>query len=231
MFWRGLPAAPHPEGQVMMPIHMPTFLSEKDFTEVWLPTFLKMVQNYAAVGTRCWFGLGGDYTRYLDILQDFPAGQIMCIDKGDPTLIKQKLGGKHIITGMFPLEILRTGTRQQVVDKVKEYLDILAPGGGYIFDIDKPPLVLSDIKLENYIAMSEAVDEFGVYKNAGEPFGKKLNSEGYIFDEASIPKPHSKYMFSWDEFRQQNPYTSDNTKSLLEGYDTTFQKLIFDLLI
>jgi hypothetical protein len=231
LFYRGLPPAPHPEGQVLLPVHMPTYIQEKDFTEVWLPTFLKMAQNYAALGTRCWLGLGNDYTRYLDILQDFPAGTIMCFDRGDPKLIKDKLGDKHILTGMFPIDVIKLGTKQQVIDKVKEYLDILAPGGGYVFEFDRPPLMLTDINFENYITMSETVEKYGKYDTAGEPFGQKLNSEGYVFNESSVPKPTSKYMFNWDEFKKDNPYASERMRESLEGYDAQMQNLVFNLLI
>lgn len=231
LFWHGLPANPHPEGAVVLPIHMPTYMRRKDFEDIWLPTFLKMAQQYAALGTRCWLGLGNDYTRYLDILQDFPAGTIMYLEKGDPKLLKEKLGHKHIISGLFPIEVLKYGTKQQTIDKVKEYLDILAPGGGYLFDIDRPPLLLSDINFENYIAMSQAVEEYGKYDNAGEPFGQKLNSEGYVFDENIMPKAKSKYLFDWDKFKTQNPFTPDSAKETFLDYDKAMMDFVMQLLI
>ncbi|MDO4287991.1 MAG: hypothetical protein Q4C55_02275 [Eubacterium sp.] len=231
MFYRGLPRKPHPEGSILVPVHMPTYMRPKDFEEVWLPTFMKMVQQYAAVGARCWLGLGNDYTRYYDVLQDFPAGTIMYMEKGDPKEIKQKLGNKHIIAGLFPVDVVKHGTKQETIDKVKEHLDILAPGGGYIFDLDRPPLMLSDINLENYIAMLETLETYGKYENAGQSFGQTLNSEGYVLDETLIPRPKSKYSFDWNEHKKDNPTAPDSMKDKLETYDMMMVDSVFNLLV
>lgn len=57
--------------------------------------------------------------------------------------------------------VLPTGTVQQVKDEVKRRIDDLAPGGGFVFN----PVhnVQSDVPAENYYAMWEALQEFGVY--------------------------------------------------------------------
>ncbi len=54
--------------------------------------------------------------------------------------------------------ILNHGTVQQVKDDVKQRLEILAPGGGFVFN----PIhnVLPDVPPENIVAMFEAIDEF-----------------------------------------------------------------------
>lgn len=231
LFIRGLPVAPDPEGSTVIPVHMPTYIRQKDFEEVWLPTFLKMARSYAACGVRMWLGLGGDYTRYLDILQDFPAGTIMYMDQGDLRLLKDKLGGKHILTGLFPIDVLRGGTEEEVRDTVKKYLDILAPGGGYVFDIDRAPMRLDDVKLENYIAMAEAVEEYGKYENAGQPFGQKLNNEGYVVDQSLLRLPPSKYGFDWETYKKEHPFASEALRAKMEQYDGDFRTLIFDLVI
>ena len=44
--------------------------------------------------------------------------------------------------------MLKTGTVEQCVDKAKEILDILAPGGRYFFNFDKAPLTFDTAKPE-----------------------------------------------------------------------------------
>jgi hypothetical protein len=95
----------------------------------------------------------------------------------------------------------------------------------------QPPLLLNDINLENYIAMCEAVEEFGKYENAGESFGQKLNSEGYVIDESLLTLPKSKYSFDWDEYKKENPYAPESMKATLEGYDAQMVNSVFNMVI
>jgi len=56
--------------------------------------------------------------------------------------------------------VLNRGTVQEVKDDVKRRIDILAPGGGFVFNTIHN--ILSDVPPENIVAMFEAVEEFGV---------------------------------------------------------------------
>lgn len=140
LFYAALPENPNPEGCVGTPLHMPPFMREKDFAEVWLPSYVKMFQQYAALGIRGQAFCEGDWTRYLDYILEFPAGMELKFEYGDPKMIKDKLGDKFILQGLYPLSLLKTGTKQECLDKAKEILDIMLPGGGYLFGFDKNPL-------------------------------------------------------------------------------------------
>ncbi|NLZ93139.1 MAG: hypothetical protein GX922_03855 [Firmicutes bacterium] len=131
MFKMGLPSNPHPEGAVGTPLHMPTFMREKDFMEVWMPTYKKMLENYAALGVRVSAFCEDDWTRYLDNLLELPAGTKLMFEYGDPKQIKDKLGKKFLLQGLYPIDLIKHGTKQECIDKVKELLDIMMPGGGY----------------------------------------------------------------------------------------------------
>jgi len=78
-----------------------------------------------------------DWMRYLDYLNELPENTIMRFEYGDPKLVADKLGKKHILSGFYPVTILQTGTKEQCVDKAKELMDILAPTGKYWFQADK----------------------------------------------------------------------------------------------
>lgn len=53
------------------------------------------------------------------------------------------------------------GTPQQVRDEVKRNIELLAPGGGFVFNTIHN--IQADVPPENIIAMYETVQEFGVY--------------------------------------------------------------------
>ena len=86
----------------------------------------------------------------------------MRFEYGDPQLTKKKIS-KHIITGFYPTVLLQTETKQKCIDKAKELLDILAPDGGYIFNVDKNIMSLKGSVAENYRAVLEYVSLHGNY--------------------------------------------------------------------
>jgi uroporphyrinogen decarboxylase len=54
--------------------------------------------------------------------------------------------------------VLPTGTPQQVKDDVKRRLDLLMPGGGFVFNTVHN--ILPDVPPQNIVAMFEAIEEF-----------------------------------------------------------------------
>jgi uroporphyrinogen decarboxylase len=58
-------------------------------------------------------------------------------------------------------EVLNHGTPAQVKDDVRRRIDILAPGGGFVFNTIHN--ILPDVPPANIEAMFEAVAEFGAY--------------------------------------------------------------------
>jgi len=54
--------------------------------------------------------------------------------------------------------VLPTGTPAEVKEDVKRRMDVLAPGGGFVFNTVHN--ILSDVPPQNIVAMYEAVDEF-----------------------------------------------------------------------
>lgn len=149
--------------QIFIPLHMAPYMREKDFEKYYWPSFKQMCDGLAANGYGIYLFVEHDWSRFVDYLQELPKGTHMAIEYGDPKMFKDKLGAKHILSGFYPVNILKTGTKDQCVNKAKELLDILAPGGNYIFDYDKVVLRANDVIMENVIAVNEAVKEYGVY--------------------------------------------------------------------
>ena len=218
---KGMPSAPTEFSTVFIPLHMPTYMREKDFAALWWPTFKKLVDEYASLGIHCELFCETDWTRYLDYLMELPTNTIMWFEYGDAKLIKEKLGKKHIIKGLYPISLLKTGTKEQCLEKARELIDILAPGGRYIFTTDKSPLILDDINLENYCAVTEFVRDYAVYDNAGELSGLVFNKDDYKA-HTSARKIESKYLTDWQNFDAE-----DKRIIKLQG----LENVLFDYLI
>ncbi len=228
----GLPTNIHPEGSVFIPLHMPTFMREKDFAEIYLPSYKTMLQQYAAVGARPSMFCEDNWSRYLDILQsEIPAGCQLQFEYGDPQTIKDKLSKKFLITGLFPSSSLKTDTPAEIKDRAKKFLDIMLPGGGYIFGFDKNPLTLKEVNLETLAALTEFIRDYAKYDNPGRTFGQPLNSEGFVFDERIVPKPQSQYLFDWEEFKLSYPLTPDFARENFERFSKETFDFYMNLLI
>jgi len=225
----GLPTVIHREGEVFIPLHMPPFMREKDFEKLWWPTFKRQLVDYASLGIHTRIFCEGNWMRYLEYLQDLPSNTRIQFEYGDPKTIKRKLGNKFILIGLFPISILTHFSKQQCIDETKKFLDIMAPGGNYIFTFDKIPLTYSDINLENLIAVSETVREYGVYDNAGQKAGSQFNKNDY--KHSNSPPFTSKYYRTWEEYKKLFPETPDSARTIVENLENDILKFVYKLLL
>ncbi|KXG74979.1 hypothetical protein AN618_21040 [Fervidicola ferrireducens] len=229
VFKKGLPKKISKYSQVFLPLHMPPFLREEDFAKLYWPTFKRMLDEYASMGIRCTIFCEHDWMRHLDYLYELPTDTTLWFEYGNPKLIKEKLGKKHIITGLYPIMNLKTKTKKECVEEAKRYVDILAPGGKYIFNFDKSPLLLSDIKLENLCAVAETVRDYAVYTNPGEVAGMVFKKEDY--KASALKNFESRYYISREEYEKLYPELSDFARGKLERLDDEmFDYLMFLLL-
>ncbi|KPU42514.1 uroporphyrinogen decarboxylase (URO-D) [Oxobacter pfennigii] len=149
---------------LFIPLHMPSYMRTKDFENLYWPTFKRLVVDLINDGYTLQIFFEKNWTRYYEFLQELPKGVIAYFEEDDMGVVKEKIGKQMCIMGNFPITMLRLNTKQECIDKAKEIIDKAAPGGGYMFCMDKSILSLSDAKPENLIAVSEFVHEYGVYK-------------------------------------------------------------------
>jgi uroporphyrinogen-III decarboxylase len=103
----------------------------------------------------------GSYNTRLEYLKDIPKHKaVYHFEKVDLKLAKKELGDIACLMGGFPVYTVRYGTPAEVVEQVKRTLDIMAPGGGYLFSTGYS---LEDAPEENMDALLNAVDKYGKY--------------------------------------------------------------------
>ncbi|NLZ39294.1 MAG: uroporphyrinogen decarboxylase [Firmicutes bacterium] len=229
MFKKGLPVNYNKFSIVGNMMHMPTFMREKDFAKLFYPTFKQQIDEYASLGIKMFIFCEDDWMRYLDYLVDLPTNTIIMFEYGDPKVIKEKLGNKHILTGLYPISLVKTGIKQEVIDKAKELIDIMAPGGKYMFCLDKSPLTLADINLDNLCALTEFVRDYAVYDNYGEETGEQFKQEDYQLT------PHaeftSRYYQTPEQIKAAFPEVPDYGLEILQELEhLTFIDMMFLLV-
>lgn len=218
--WMGKPQVLSPLGCNMIMTHMAAFLSTKDFEKFYWPTFSKVVHIAAEQGQATQIFLEGDWTRFIDYLMELPQGTQFWMEYGDPKLFKDKMGKKMILGGFYPMTLLGNGTKEQCIDKAKELIDIMAPGGNYFFNFDKSALDIGDVKAENHVAVLEYVLENGKYSNAGQQVTTAKKEDSITKYMHLYPEFKSKYVVSFDEYIKEHPPVDDRVIPLMrEAYE------------
>lgn len=228
---KGTPAKASPLGANFIALHMATYLRTKDFEKYYWPSFYKLVHALAEKGQTCQIFCEDNWMRYLDYLYELPQGTRFYFEYGDPKLIKEKLGKKHIISGLYPITYLKTATKQQCIDKAKALIDIMAPGGNYWFNFDKSPYSLNTVNPENYLAVLEYVRDNGTYANAGEKVWTKPKEDSIDHVLKDIPEFKSKYYTPYSEFKKTNPAPREDLDDIVGQKMQQYEDMLFGMLM
>lgn len=149
--------------RVFFALHMATYMRTKDFEKFWWPTFKETVWDIYNAGFGIVIFAEENWMRLLDYFDELPPLCQIMFEYGDLKTIKKKVGKKHIISGMYPVNLLKNGTKEEIAAKAKELLDIMAPGGHYIFDFDKSILRAKQINWDNFAYLTDCIKEYGRY--------------------------------------------------------------------
>jgi len=137
-------------------------LSDAQYEKYYWSGLKECIETGFACGLMPQIFCEGKYNTRLKYLADItPGAAYYTFESIDLKEAKKALAGKACIGGGFPSELLYYGTKQQVIDKVKETLDICAPGGGYIFSLSAG--LNAEAKRENVEAMFDTVKTYGKY--------------------------------------------------------------------
>ena len=170
MFYPGtlfsaLEQAKHSVGNwVFIPLHkgMDGFMSPTQYDEFYWETLQRLINDLIKFGCVPYVYTEGKYDSRLERLRDVPTGKVIYhFEHVDMKEAKRIVGPHACITGGFNTRLLETGTKEQVIDHTKRLLDICAPGGGYIFDVND---TMDYCKPENVEAMFDTVKTYGRYK-------------------------------------------------------------------
>ncbi len=82
--------------------------------------------------------------------------------------VREQWIGKMALIGNIPTSLLAYGSKEEIVERVKEHCTKLAPGGGYI--LGSSTSIEEGIPPENFVAMIQAVHKYGRYKSLGNKF-------------------------------------------------------------
>ena len=138
------------------------FMSDEHYEKFYWKHMREIMQAEIDVGLIPMMFCEGKYNSRLKYLKDSPKGRILFrFETIDMELAKKELKGVACLGGGFPSTLLQFGTKEQVVETCKRFLDQAMPDGGYIF---RTSAGIDGGKTENVIAMFETVKEYGRYR-------------------------------------------------------------------
>jgi uroporphyrinogen decarboxylase len=147
--------------------HGPLF-SPKFYREIVKPRQKKLVQHIKSLTeAKIWYHTCGGCTEYIPDLIDNGVDILnpvqISADGMDPEKLKQKFGRDIVLWGgaIDTQHILPFAKPQEVKEHVRKNIELLKPGGGYVFN--NVHNIQVGVPAENIIALFDAAYEYGFY--------------------------------------------------------------------
>jgi 5-methyltetrahydrofolate--homocysteine methyltransferase len=141
------------------------FLPPAFMKELWLPHLQRIIAPALNAGKPVMFHSDGKIDDIVPWLADIG---VDCIQPMDPYGIdfreyKKRFGNIVCLAGNIDIEFpLAHGTIEDVERDVKEHMEVLKPGGGYVATSSHS--IVNYIPYENFVAMINAIHRYGLYE-------------------------------------------------------------------
>ena len=150
--------SPYPFGRTSY--HPECFLSPSWYDELYFSQFKEACLPFMEAGMKFYLKGEGRFLNTVDRFRQLPRGSMLiCVDEDDPFEVHKAIGDWQSIAAGITIDLIQNGTKQQCIDYVRKSFDTFAPGGGFVFMINKPLLCPRDVKLENFFAVYETANE------------------------------------------------------------------------
>jgi uroporphyrinogen-III decarboxylase len=145
------------------PLHLNEYLSPKLYKEFYWPTLKKIIIRLLDEGIKSHVFFEGCHEAHLETILELPRGWgIAAFEKTDVRKAKKMLAGHTCVSGGLKSSLVIGGTPEENDLYVKELLDEVKYGGGFILSPDVLTLP-RDIPIENLKAVYQAVEKYGYY--------------------------------------------------------------------
>jgi hypothetical protein len=152
-------------GHIMpfIPLHKGAdgFMSHEQFKTFYWPSLRKLIIGLVNEGLVPQLFAEGAYNDRLEVISDIPRGKVVWwFDRTDMTKAKKTVGQVACLAGNVPLDLLCTGTPDEVKTYCRALIDAAGPEGGFILSTGAG---IQGSRKENVKAMIEFSKEYGKY--------------------------------------------------------------------
>ena len=141
--------------------HNGLFIPPDAFKELFIPRMKKLVEPALKAGKILTYHTDGDLKDVIPILLDLGFSAIQPVEpwSNDIYALKEQYKGKMCFMGNIDTGLLTLGPKEDIEKDVKEHIDRLAPGGGYV--LGSCTSIFEGIPPEYYQFMVEKGVEYG----------------------------------------------------------------------
>jgi len=146
-----------------IPLHLNEYLSPKLYQEFYWPPLKKVILRLLDEGLKSFVFFEGHHEAHLETILELPKGWGMAyFEKTDVVKAKEVLKGHTCVVGGIPISLLISGTPAEIDEYMKNLLEKVKPGGGFILgaSVANAP---ENTPLENLKAVIDAVEKYGWY--------------------------------------------------------------------
>ncbi|NLY39529.1 MAG: hypothetical protein GX044_09555 [Firmicutes bacterium] len=148
---------------VFFPLHLNEYLSPRLYKEFYWPTLKELIVRLLDEGIKSHVFFEGRHDAHLETILELPKGWgIAYFEKTDVRKAKKVLQGHTCVCGGLRASLVIGGTPEENDRYVKELLEEVMPGGGFILAPDVAALP-RETPIENLRAVYEAVERYGYY--------------------------------------------------------------------
>ncbi|NLZ92916.1 MAG: uroporphyrinogen decarboxylase [Firmicutes bacterium] len=213
---------------IFIATHKPCFMSPKQFDEFYWPTFYKGVKMLIDAGWPFRIFLEGDWTPHWHHLNEFPKGTILAdVDnEADIFEAKKAFGHTQAITGGIPTDMLILGTPEDIKARVKLLCETVGKDGGWM--PNGGGHIPTDTKPENFVALLEAVNEYGRYHTgpAPEPVTRKDDPNLIAPD---LPEPQ--LVTPWEVVKEEYGWSIPGDEELIKSWWDRLDRMAYNWVI
>lgn len=147
-----------------IPLHLNEYLSPELYNEFYWPHLKRIINELAKEGMKSLVFFEGWHDAHLETILELPRGWgIAYFEKTDVRKAKKILKGHTCVMGGVPLSLLLSGTPEKIDEHVKNLLEEVKPGGGFILSSGTGIGFPREGPVENIKAMIDAVEKYGRY--------------------------------------------------------------------
>ncbi|MEM2424752.1 MAG: uroporphyrinogen decarboxylase family protein [Candidatus Bathyarchaeia archaeon] len=151
------------KGFVLIPLHLNEYLSPKLYYEFYWPYLKEIIINFYNQGVKCYVVFEGRHDAYLESILELPKRWgIAHFEKTDVRKAKKVLEGHTCVMGGVPPTLLLSATPNEIEKYMKNLLEEVMPGGGFI--LATSTYVPAETPIENIKSVIRAVEKYGVYR-------------------------------------------------------------------
>jgi len=140
------------------------FLSPKLFKKLWIPRMRKLLAPFKSKNMIITYHTDGDLKEVIPLLidQGFYAVHPVQPECNDIYQLKKEFGDKICLVGNIHTPLLAYGSDEDVIRDVKEHIEGLSQGGGYV--LGSSTSIFDGIPPEKFLTMVRACQKYGKYK-------------------------------------------------------------------